>query len=174
MRKISLDELFRRVKTPEYREEQIAQTQKWFDSVSVDYMLGVYVGQYIVTNYLPTLSTEYLHSNNVIQVSEEDTAKHSDVHTKWVNEIENRENWKAYREYCKELERKYLPPTLECMLGLTKYNDEAQFKAGIWEALWNCDMCSYDISPENIKIEHDMYLEHTFITFQYNSNSDIE
>lgn len=172
MRKVSLDELFREVNTPEYREEQIAETQKWFDSVSVDYMLGKYVGEYIVANHLPTLSTEYLHSNKVIQVSTEDEDANEKLHTAWTNDMENPENWKAYRQHCKELEKKYLPPVLKCRLGLTKYNDEAQFKAGLWDALWNCDMCSYDISPENVSIEHDMYIGGTIISFQY--NSDVE
>lgn len=172
MRSKSLDELFRQVNTPEYREEQIAEAQKWFDSVTVDYMLGKYVGEYIVANHLPTLSTEYLHSNKVIQVSVEDTAMNTELHDAWVADMETPENWRKYRAYSKELERKYLPPVLRCVLGLTKFNDETQFKAGLWEALWNCDMCSYDISPENVKIEHDMYLEHTVISFQY--NSDVE
>jgi hypothetical protein len=84
-----------------------------------------------------------------------------------LNEINN-------PEYEAELEAKYLPPVLECVLGLIKYNAEAEFEAGLWDALWNCDMCSYDISPENVKIEHDMWLQNTIISFQYNPNSDVE
>ena len=45
------------------------------------------------------------------------------------------------------------PQKLECHLRLIKFNDEKQFKEGLRSSLWDCDMCSYNIEIENIKIE---------------------
>ncbi len=64
------------------------------------------------------------------------------------------------------LEKKYLPNSLECTLRLIKFNDEKEFKEGLRSSLWDCDMCSYNIEIENIKIENEMEFGYTIISFQ--------
>jgi hypothetical protein len=67
------------------------------------------------------------------------------------------------------LEKKYLPNPLICHLDLLNIKNENEFKDGLKFALWDCDMCSYNIEPENIKIydEEDMYF--TIIEFVLDS-----
>ena len=126
-----------------------------------------YVGEHIVNRYLPTLSTDMIHSNRVIEVSEEDSLENKRLDTEWFSttrhmpnwdgEVDgSKEKWNEYFQHNKMLEKKYLPGKLECHLGLLKINDMVEFKKGLQDSLWNCDMCSYNIEPENIKIENDM------------------
>ena len=61
---------------------------------------------------------------------------------------------------------KYLPKKLDCHLRLLKINDKKEFKEGLRSSLWDCDMCSYNIEIENIKIENEMEFGYTIITFQ--------
>jgi hypothetical protein len=51
-----------------------------------------------------------------------------------------------------------------------------KFKEGLRSSLWNCDMCSYNIDEENIKIYNDLELGFTHIKFQYDptTNQEIE
>jgi hypothetical protein len=139
-----------------YKEAQKKKNQEWFDASTVDYHLGTYVGEHIVDRYLPTLSIDVMQSRTVLQVSEEDAAQNKTLEEAWAMDMDTPANWEAYHTHSKELQKKYMPAVLECPLPLTKFNDEAEFKAGLRNALWECDICSYDISPENIKIEHDM------------------
>ena len=81
-----------------------------------------------------------------------------------------RVNFDTLQIYNKMLEKKYLPNPLECHLGLIKFNDENEFKEGLRASLWDCDMCSYNIDVENIKIEYEMEFGYTVITFQLDEN----
>ena len=47
---------------------------------------------------------------------------------------------------------------------------EKEFKEGLRSSLWDCDMCSYNIEIENIKIENEMEMGFTIITFQLDEN----
>lgn len=184
--KKSLDEMFERVRTPEYREQQIKKKQEYLEKVSMDFQLGFFVGEYIVHRFLPTLSTDGLHSRNVINVSEEDAVENKRLSDEWLNttrygsnfneESENgdKEKWELYHQHNKMLEKKYLPQTLETGIQLIRIDNEEKFKEGLRHSLWNCDMCSYDIEPENIKIENDLFIGYTTITFQYKPDTDVE
>ena len=173
----TLKELMEEIKSPEYKQEQIDKNQKYLDEVTMDYQLGEYVGEYIVSHYLPTLSTDMLHTNKVINVSEEDTLENKRLDEEWFSTTRHNDNWdgvndgnnemwKLYLQHNKMLEKKYLPPVLECYFGLIKFNDELEFKKGIQESLWQCDMCSYNIDIENIKIKYEMEWGATIISFQ--------
>ena len=100
--KSSLQKLFDEIKTPEYRQEQIEKNQKYLDEVTVDYHYGCFVGEHIVDNYLPTLSTDMIHSNRVIEVSEEDTLENKRLDTEWFSTTRHMPNWDGEVDGSKE------------------------------------------------------------------------
>jgi hypothetical protein len=177
--KTSMQKLFDEIKSPEYKQKRIDENQKYLDEVTVDYHYGYFVGEHIVNRYLPTLSTDMLQSHNVIKVSEEDTIENRRLDKEWYSTTKyqdkydgdndgDKSKWELYYQHNKMLEQKYLPKKLDCYLRLLKINDEKEFKEGLRSSLWDCDMCSYNIDVENIKIENDMVNGFTIITFQLN------
>jgi hypothetical protein len=173
----SMQKIMDEINRPEFKQEQIDKNQKYLEDLSIDHELGYYVGENIVNRYLPTLSTDMIHSNRIVDVSEEDTLENKRLDTEWFSTTRHmpnwdgktdgdNEKWEKYQQHNKMLEKKYLPNPLECYLGLIKINDMNEFKKGLSFSLWDCDMCSYNIEPENIKIENDMVNGFTIITFQ--------
>lgn len=155
--------------TPEmenkWKQEQIEQKNK----LTSEYQLGYYVGLDIVRRYLPTLSTDMLQTLNVIEVSNEDSLENERLDTEWyvttrhgggwngVDENGDKEKWETYHQHNKMLEKKYLPNPLKCHMDILNIQDMDDFKQGLKLALWDCDMCSYNIEPENIKIYDEDY-----------------
>jgi hypothetical protein len=177
--KSSMKRIFDEISTPEYKQKQIEEHQKYLDEVSMDFQLGYFVGENIVNNYLPTLSTDMIHSRKVIQVNEEDTIEIERLNKEsWINNYEliDKEKWKLYLNYKKMLEKKYLPQTLECVFSLIRIDDIKKFKEGLKSSLWNCDMCSYNVEEENIEIYNDLEIGYTHIKFKYDptTNDEIE
>ena len=150
--------------TPEMSEEWKQKRIEKKKSLTLDYQLGYYVGLEIVHRFLPTLSTDMLQTLNVIEVSEEDTLENERLDTEWYettryggnwngkDENGDKEKWELYHQHNKMLDKKYLPNPLKCHLSLLNIQNMEEFKKGLCFALWDCDMCSYDIEPESIKI----------------------
>jgi len=179
----TLKKLIEEVRSPEYKEKMINKNKEYLKNVGMDYQLGFYIGENIVDNYLPTLSTDMIHSRKVIKVSEKDEIENNRLDDEWFNSCTHergnsgdKEKWEAYFNHNKVLERKYLPQTLECVFSLIRIDDMNKFKEGIKESLWNCDMCSYNIDEEKIEIYNDLELGFTHIKFQYDptTNQEIE
>ena len=59
--------------TPEMEKNWKQRRIETKNSLTSEYQLGYYVGEYIVSRFLPTLSTDIIQSRRVINVSEEDT-----------------------------------------------------------------------------------------------------
>jgi hypothetical protein len=148
--------------TPEWLEEQKREREKIRKSLTTSYQLGYYVGREIINRFLPTLSTDMLLSRVVIQVTEEDTKINKQLEEYWLAQ-KGEQEWLAYLEHNKLLEKKYLPNPLVCYLSILNIEDVAQFKKGLNWALWDCDICSYNIEPENIKIYDDEDVFQTII-----------
>jgi hypothetical protein len=149
MRKI-MGEHIKRLKerlTPEKIEELRNERIKNIKSMSSEFQLGKFAGEHIV-DQLPTLSVYITRSNNVIQVSEEDRVKFHEVY-------ENEHNWQEFQSFQKYLNKKYIPKECQCYVPALNILDEAEFKEGLIVSLWNSDICSYDLSPENINIRYD-------------------
>lgn len=160
-------------KMEQMRKERIERNKKQ----TLESQLGYYVGEYIVHRYLPTLSTDTIQSRNCIIVSEDDTKENKRLNDEWfsstryggkwngVYENGDKEKWEEYRRHNKMLEYKYLPHTLVCHLQPLNVENIDEFKKGLSWSLWDCDMCSYNIKPENIKIydEEDGY----FTVFEF-------
>jgi len=177
----TLKKLIEEVRSPEYKEKMINKNKEYLKNVGMDYQLGFYIGENIVDNYLPTLSTDMIHSRKVIKVSEKDEIENNRLDDEWFNSCTHergnsgdKEKWEAYFNHNKMLERKYLPQTLECVFSLIRIDDMNKFKEGIKESLWNCDMCSYNIDEDKIEITNDLELGFTHIKFQYDPTTNVE
>ena len=169
-----MSEIFAEVNKPEYKLKRIEENKKYLDDVTMDYQLGYFVGEQIVSRYLPTLSTDMLQSRNIIQVNEEDTIENKRLDDEWFKSTHNKKivngdlegdssKWDLYHQHNKMLEKKYLPEILECYFNLIKITNEEEFKKGLGWSLWDCDMCSYSTKPEDITIDYDLEFGSTII-----------
>ena len=126
---------------------------------TLEYYLGKMVGEYIITNHLPTLSTDSMQSNRVIQVNRNDTKEHDKLYKLWLNPSKNdagyNSNWNAHLKNMKDLSKQYLPHELKMLIpkfGISLIKDMKEFKDGLAEALWDSDICSYHIEHDKIDI----------------------
>jgi hypothetical protein len=179
----TLNKILEEVRSPEYKEKVIEENKEYLKNVNMDYQLGFYIGENIVDNYLPTLSTDMIHSRNVIKVNEKDEIENNRLDDEWFNSCTHergnsgdKEKWDAYFNHNKMLEKKYLPQTLECVFSLIRIDDMKKFKEGLRNSLWSCDMCSYNIDEEKIEIYNDLEIGLTYIKFQYDptTNQEVE
>lgn len=131
-------------------------------SLTMDWMLGHFIGEEICRTTLPRLSTDALGRFSLgIKVSKEDTEEYNRLQQLFHDNYKSndydsaKDEWIAYRTFAKTIEKKYLPNPFIARLGL--FNVDAitnmkQFKNGFIEALWNDDFCHYNLDEENIKI----------------------
>lgn len=130
-------------------------------AMSLEYQLGYMIGDQIVDRYLITLSNER-GTRNVIEILPEEQAEYDRLHNIWsdaynIDKNNSQEEWKSYRDYAHSLQKKYLPPKLECYVGrIESVNDINELKQGIRNALWNSDVCCYDTTI--IDIEEDLVM----------------
>lgn len=173
-----MSEIFKRITaslTPEKKEAMKQKRIAYTKSKTLEFQLGEYVGEYIVNRFLPTISTDSIRTNKCIEVSEEDKATNKQLEEDWFNstkygnnplsETGNNIKWDKYREHSRYLESKYLPKTLTCYLSPLNIQNIEEFKKGLSLTLWDCDICHYNIEPENIKIYDDEDGYFTYIEF---------
>lgn len=120
------------------------------DFKNLNYQLGVYVGEYITTKYLPTLSTDMLKTYTEIQVSQQDAERHKEVDealskTRKYNggDGNSEQAFAAYKALNNELARKYLSQKLECLVPKVYPTDMNLFKEGLQDQLWDTDLSHY-------------------------------
>lgn len=120
------------------------------DFKNLNYQLGVYVGEYITTKYLPTLSTDMLKTYTEIQVSQQDAERHREVDetlskTRKYNggDGNSEQAFAAYKALNNELARKYLSQKLECLVPKVYPTDMNLFKEGLQDQLWDTDLSHY-------------------------------
>jgi hypothetical protein len=120
--------------------------------MSLNYQLGLLAGSIIYEKYLPTLSTDMLRSNVVIEVSEEDTLEHDRFQKLFDSVLGNEEEYKKiHKEWMKfytPMSKKYLPKTIECRIEKIKPTNIEQFKQGLNDYLWNTDLSHYLVEDE--------------------------
>lgn len=126
--------------------------------------LGWFVGEYIIENYLPTISVDDINTKTVIQctIGEADKIKHlTDVWFGLYNvdekSVKSKESWNNLLSYRTELESKYLPKELKCHTLKIKPTNVKKFKDGLADALWNCDICHYSLKHKDIEIIQEKY-----------------
>lgn len=132
---------------------------------TIDYILGSYIGEYIVNDFLVTLSTDSIRTRNVIQVSAEDAAEFKALEDAWflvafkdktVGNTESKDEWEVMQEFYRYLAKKYLPEELVIKLPFPDVQHIDHVKEAIQDVLWDCDCCSYCIETnEDIVIEHE-------------------
>lgn len=158
--------------TPERMEEmrlkRIARTK----ALTMEYQLGWYVGEMIVTRYLPTLNVDMLQTRNCIKVSNDEELEVKRLNDVWYanydEKVKNDSNWIALREYHSMLEEKYLPPVLDCHIQPINVVDLVEFKRGVRDSLWDSDLCHYDITTnDDIEIVDDEDGYFTTIKLKY-------
>lgn len=146
---------------------------------SVEFQLGIMIGEYIVFRFLPVLNTDMILTNNVINVSEEELIEYKRLDELWYkkynqNKNDAKEEWYNLRKYDHELEEKYLPHILECHLPLIIDVDNiSDLKAGIRASLWDCDVCSYKIETDDDIIIEKVYNFNSVIKLNLNFNREI-
>ena len=128
---------------------------------SVAFHLGLYVGEYIIKKYLPTLSVDYVKTNNNISVTCSEGDEYRRLENLWFvkckDKVDKKETdifFKNSRDYWHKLIEKYIPSELKCFIP--NFNLELNetelldFKEGISSSLWDSDCCHYDILVTNI------------------------
>lgn len=133
------------------------------EKVSLDRQLGAMVGELIVAVHLPTLSTDMLRTNRVIQVNEALTkewemleVEYRALYGKGRAQLSKRfyENRDWYKE---NIEDKYLKDVLEIQTPSFNPNNLDEFMKGVEEVLWDCDCSHYRISGIGEFEEHSWY-----------------
>lgn len=166
-----VDKIFKEL-TPERMEEmrlkRIARTK----ALTMEYQLGWYVGEMIVTRYLPTLSVDMLQTRNCIKVSNDEELEAKRLNDVWYanydEKVKNDSNWIALRKYHAMLEEKYLPPVLECHIAPLNVENMGEFKKGVRDSLWDSDLCHYDITDnDSIEVVGDEGAYFTIIKLKY-------
>lgn len=126
--------------------------------MTLNYQLGLYIGEYIITHHLPTLSTDMLKSRTIIQVSEEETAEWEKLNSKYGplyisdkdpdKEAKEESRTRIFydnRKWYHKLEEKYLPETIKVTVPRFIPTKIEEIKKGIELALWDCDMSHYKV-----------------------------
>lgn len=116
--------------------------------LDLNYQLGLLAGNIIYEKYLPTLSTDMMQSNIVIEVTDEsDLAEHNRFEKLFDsalgNETEFKKIHKEWLEFYKPMSRKYLPETIKCRIKKIQPTDIDKFKEGLNEYLWHTDLSRY-------------------------------
>lgn len=150
------------------RQKLANEPAKKREKSSLEFQLGLYIGEKIVINDLPCLSIDNS-TNNPVEVSEEDVAEYERIDSKLQDAkqingtIANSQEWKDYIAFREMLYKKYLPEYIECYVTkIDSINDWKELKRGIQVALWDSDVCNY--STEVIEIDNDDWLRRSKIT----------
>lgn len=158
-------------RTPEQKEERRQQRIAKIKAMTMEYQLGEYVGEAIARDELPTLSTDWIQSQNVIQVTQEESEKVDELEMNWQKSHETstptNAEWEELVSYRNMLEQKYLPEILECHIQPVNVNDEEEFKKGVANGIWNSDLSHYECSgPEDITFRLDDQAIFTIVTLK--------
>jgi hypothetical protein len=129
------------------------------DFKDLNYQLGMYVGEHITFKYLPTLSTDMMHTNTRVRVSEEDAERH-----RIVDEIlcktdprstDRQEKFAVYKALNNELAKKYLPEKLTCLVPKIYPTNMDTFKEGLLDQLWDTDLSHYFPEDDFYTVGHE-------------------
>jgi hypothetical protein len=126
------------------------------NAMTLNYQIGVFVGEYIISNYLPTLSLDSFMTRRCIDTTKEEEHLYNDLNNKWVDS-KSKEDWETQKNYYKSLVEKYLPKELDCHIMALNLSDEVEFKKGISSALWDSDSSHYSCGIDDIIYQKDSH-----------------
>ena len=130
--------------------------------VELNYQLGWLTGEIIYEKYLPTLSTDMLHSKVVIEVTDKsDLEKHNKFEKQMDQTLNNPDEYskihKEWLEFYKPMARKYLPKILECRSSYFIIPTDIElFKKGLNDYLWDTDLSWYT-AKDGFLVQDDSY-----------------
>lgn len=160
----SIEERLEYIRSNAYKIESINKCKELANGIDSSSTLGYFVGEYIVSNYLPSLCVDTLQTNKNIKVTEEERLEFERLEKAYMDDPEhNKEEFKEYLAYLKSLEKKYFPSTLQCSIRLINFEDINLFKKGLILSLWDSDRCTYSIKEDDIIIYTDITFRHTVI-----------
>ena len=144
------------------------------DFKDLNYQLGMYVGEHITFKYLPTLSTDMMHTNTRVQVSEEDAERHRIVeealnNTRKYNggDGNSTEAFEIYKALNNELAKKYLPEKLTCLIPKIYPTNIDTFKEGLSDQLWDTDLSHYFPEDDFYRVGHEEgWADHITLTLK--------
>lgn len=151
------------------------------------YSLGVYLAEYIMHVYMPSLSCKQW-TRNAIQVTWGEAKELKRLEDAWYNKRISEERrilkenpglkgaerykkeqeahkfsedeWNALIKYGYVLKEKYLPHTLKCMVNFIDFSDQEankEIKKGFISSMWDSDHCEYSLKKEDIIFENEIY-----------------
>jgi hypothetical protein len=127
-------------------DHAVIELKNVFDITELNYQLGLYVGEHIVMKYLPSLSTDSLKGNIVIDVTPEEAAEHERLHQEWYSHYmayDYKQRFKLLRDYADSLAVKYLKPELKVMVPKVYPRNMDNFRKGVYQSIWDCDRSHY-------------------------------
>ena len=131
-------------------------------SLTIDEMLGFFIGEEICRTKLPRLSTDGF--SRSIKISNEDEEEYKRLSSVWSSKYDttnpeaSHKEWVEYRKFDQVIEKKYLPNPFfyrSIMLNVDKLENIDKFKNGLINSLWDDDFCHYSINQDDIKIYND-------------------
>lgn len=162
------------------RDDLILRRSEYINKLSVDYQLGQFVGLHIIHKYLPTLPVDIIKSNIVVDMSEADILEYQSLlhdyyatvdenyrvgNRETISPDEKSDRWEKYISFSKAMSKKYLPNILECRISPLNIKVLKDFKDGLISELSDCDMCSYNLNHEKIRVYYNSSLLNTIIEF---------
>lgn len=167
-----IDEYLSKIDLNKLREGRL----KYKNSLTLAYQFGYSIGE-VVSFRVPVLSCDWLKTQHVIDITEEEMIKHESTcedHSnaskdKNVSKEEVDNLLKIHFDYRIELRKKYLPETFETFVKIINVSDDdmIDFKKGMSSALWNSDRCLFSNKPEDIIITDEENLHFTKISLKY-------
>jgi len=149
--------------TDEDRQKRMRRTEERFNSLTSEYQLGYYIGEYIFYHFLPTIEIDSIHTRKLIKMDPAEKEVFEKLDNDWFELYQKTKEfgaenplWGQVQMMRKQFEEKYLPKELICHLPPTNIRDESEFKRGLIVSLWNCDICHYSLNPDDIVIEQDV------------------
>ena len=113
----------------------------------LNFQLGCMAGDYVVATQLPTLSTDMMHTNCIIEVDQKLYDIWHEKQEEWRNAEHGsgkfEENLKWYKE---NIEAVYLEDEIQVRISRVEPTDLEQFAKGFELALWDSDLSHYKYS----------------------------
>ena len=129
--------------------------------LDLNFQLGLLAGEIIELKWLPTLSTDMLKTNRVIEVTDElDLAEHNRFQKLMDGAIGRPEMFgpihKEWLSFYNPMSKKYLPKSIECRIEKIEPTDLDEFKKGLNTFLWNTDLSHY-MAQDGFFLPNDKY-----------------
>lgn len=155
-----LNNLLKGIDTSSYKEEQKKIRIERRNNLSMEDMLGTFIGELVCEKHLPRLSTDFKDNgkDNFYKVSDEDILLNKKLSDHYYRDTANfyvNLHWKEYQDHNKYINEKYLPNPL--VINISNINIDAitnkdKFLNSYISVLWDDDFCYYSLKKEDIKI----------------------